>query len=142
MFEAARLAILICINHTFRSFKDHSVVITTLLTQLVAIVAKIDEYQMMCRMDELERQHVEMMLWVGFVAGIHSTEKSWIGQLLSSAIVFLGLESAKEVEAVLRRYFWTDEMQRSDYVAFWQGAKSDTVSTVQFDEDMTLCSFG
>lgn len=121
MYEAARLATLICINYTFRSFASHSAVITSLLSQLMKILQKVLELHMMCGTDNLQKRDLEMMLWVSFVAGIHAKEKDYFGQLLSSAIVYLGLESAGEIEAVLRSFLWTDEMQGCECVGWWQG---------------------
>lgn len=74
------------------------------------------------------------MLWVGFVVGVFADEKNWIEQLLSSAIVFLGLEKAGDVEDVLRSYFWTDGMQEMECVGFWQGVKSESPQAGLFDE--------
>jgi len=76
---------------------------------------------MMCGTDALRKRDLEMMLWVSFVAGIHSKEKDYFGGLLSSAIVYLGLDNPGSVEGVLRGYVWTDGMQGSECVGFWQG---------------------
>jgi len=59
--------------------------------------------------------------------------------LLSSAIVFLGLESAGEIEDVLRQWFWTDGMQSYDEcVGFWQGVKREPSSPGSFKEDVDV----
>lgn len=77
MYEAARLAALICINSTFRSSSLPSPppIITTLVARLLAIVSQMDKLQMLCRTAEFERQDIEVMFWAGFVAGIHAGSK-------------------------------------------------------------------
>jgi len=82
VYEAARLALLLCINHTFRHFNSHSPVFQTLLTQLTKIIAQITELQMLCHTTAYSQREMEMMLWVGFVAGIFAREqeKKWFGQ--------------------------------------------------------------
>lgn len=83
-----------------------------------------------------------MMLWVSFVAGIHAKEKDYFGQLLSSAIVFLELESAAEVEGVLRGFLWTDKMQECECVGWWQGVagvgESEKAGSVVMEEEVGL----
>jgi hypothetical protein len=82
VYEAARLATLLCINHTFRHFNTHTTISQALLSQLTKIIAQIYELQILCHTTSFSRQQMEMMLWIGFVAGIFAgvEEKNWFGQ--------------------------------------------------------------
>ncbi|KAF4636636.1 hypothetical protein G7Y89_g1442 [Cudoniella acicularis] len=113
VYESYRVATLICINYTFRSFCPAGYVYDKLLEQLVETRAPFGNHDIKAL---FSRNEQEMLLWTYFVGGILSKEKAIFAQKIEQVISGLGLQGGRKVRHAWRKVLWTNKVQHHERV--------------------------
>ncbi|KAE9381919.1 hypothetical protein N431DRAFT_425487 [Stipitochalara longipes BDJ] len=121
VYEACRIAALLCSNCIFRDFKPNAVAVRGLKKALMPALNDI-ETNLAAEAHDFE----EMLLWVYFIGGMLSipTETEWFASRVAKAMASLNIEDWAEVERCLMRCLWTEKMQNKYCLAFWEEVES------------------
>ncbi len=120
VYEACRIAALLCSNCIFRDFSPKAVAVRALREGLMLAINEI-ETTPTADVQDFE----ELLLWVYFIGGMLSTlaETEWFAGRVAKAMVTLGFEDWLEVEQCLTRCLWTEKMRNRYCLAFWEEVK-------------------
>jgi hypothetical protein len=120
VYEACRIAALLCSNCIFRDFSPKAVAVRALREGLMLAINEIETTPAADAQD-----FEEMLLWVYFIGGMLSTsaETEWFADRVAKAMTILGFEDWPEVEQCLTRCLWTEKMQNRYCLAFWKEVK-------------------
>jgi hypothetical protein len=117
IYESCRISTLMCSNCIFREFLPRAFAIRGLKAALLDALGEIET------LGGLENAlgFEELLFWVYFVGGMFSLpgDTEWFAIRVARLMSNLELEDWPDVEQSLARCLWTDKMQSTFCLAFW-----------------------
>ncbi|KUJ08251.1 uncharacterized protein LY89DRAFT_725168 [Mollisia scopiformis] len=121
VYEACRVAALMCSNCIFREFIPRAVAFRGLRKAFALALTEIETFGDLEDPQDFE----ELLPWIYFIGGMLSSPAETEGYALrvSKSMSNLGFKDWAEVENCLARCLWSEKMQNKYCFAFWEMVK-------------------
>lgn len=106
LHEACRLALLICVSYTFRSFCASTMILASLSGRLTRLL----QSHLSSLTKNLNIEEKRMLLWIACVGGKPASERSLYAHLVLDMMSDINIVPIFELDALLEEFVWCPRM--------------------------------